>query len=51
MKADEDVITVSPDAPTLSAKACEFYIQQLTIKSWLRAEHCGRRNLGKDDIH
>ncbi|KAL1829142.1 hypothetical protein ACET3Z_007554 [Daucus carota] len=50
MKFDQDVEMVATEAPVLLAKACEFFIQELTIKSWPPAEHSGRRTLRKDDI-
>ncbi|KAK1376105.1 hypothetical protein POM88_032298 [Heracleum sosnowskyi] len=50
MRADKDVEMVATEAPVLLAKAAEFFIQELTIKSWLEAEHAGRRTLRKDDI-
>lgn len=50
MRGDTDVEMVATEAPILLAKAAEFFIQELTIKSWVEAEHAGRRTLRKDDI-
>ncbi|XP_074327340.1 nuclear transcription factor Y subunit C-2-like [Apium graveolens] len=50
MRADPDVELVANETPVLLAKAAELFIQELTIKSWLEAEHAGRRTLRKDDI-
>ncbi|CAN0905954.1 Nuclear transcription factor Y subunit C-4 [Linum grandiflorum] len=50
MKADEDVRMISAEAPILFAKACELFILELTIRSWLHAEESKRRTLQKNDI-
>ncbi|KAF8005847.1 hypothetical protein BT93_K0202 [Corymbia citriodora subsp. variegata] len=50
MKADEDVRMISAEAPVLFAKACELFILELTIRSWLHAEENKRRTLQKNDI-
>ncbi|KAJ8536604.1 hypothetical protein K7X08_035005 [Anisodus acutangulus] len=50
MKADEDVRMISAEAPIVFAKACEFFILELTIRSWLHAEENKRRTLTKNDI-
>nr|AYA73774.1 nf-y [Solanum tuberosum] len=50
MKADEDVRMISAEAPILFAKACELFILELTIRSWLHAEENKRRTLQKNDI-
>ncbi|KAK9684303.1 hypothetical protein RND81_10G200700 [Saponaria officinalis] len=50
MKADEDVRMISAEAPILFAKACELFILELTIRSWLHAEENKRRTLQKSDI-
>lgn len=50
MKADEDVRMISAEAPVLFAKACELFILELTIRSWLHAEENRRRTLQKNDI-
>ncbi|KAL6996940.1 Nuclear transcription factor Y subunit C-1 [Sarracenia purpurea var. burkii] len=50
MKADEDVRMISSEAPILFAKACELFILELTIRSWLHAEENKRRTLQKNDI-
>ncbi|XP_059306187.1 nuclear transcription factor Y subunit C-1-like [Lycium ferocissimum] len=50
MKADRDVRMVSSEAPILFAKACEFFILELTTRSWLHAEENKRRTLHKKDL-
>ena len=41
---------ISAEAPILFAKACELFILELTIRSWLHAEENKRRTLQKNDI-
>ncbi|XP_060204411.1 nuclear transcription factor Y subunit C-1-like [Lycium barbarum] len=50
MKADRDVRMVSSEAPMLFAKACEFFISELTTRSWLHAQENKRRTLDKRDL-
>ncbi|XP_058093145.1 nuclear transcription factor Y subunit C-1 [Magnolia sinica] len=50
MKADEDVRMISAEAPILFAKACELFVLELTIRSWIHAEENKRRTLQKNDI-
>lgn len=50
MKADEDVRMISAEAPVVFAKACEMFILELTLQSWLHTEENKRRTLQKNDI-
>jgi nuclear transcription factor Y gamma len=50
MKADEDVRMRSAEAPVLFAKACEMFILELTLRSWIHTEENKRRTLQKNDI-
>jgi nuclear transcription factor Y gamma len=50
MKSDEDVRMISAEAPILFAKACEMFIIELTIRSWLHTEESKRRTLQRSDI-
>ncbi|PHT79800.1 Nuclear transcription factor Y subunit C-3 [Capsicum annuum] len=50
MKADEDVRMISAETPVLFAKACEMFIQELTLRSWIHSEENKRRTLQKNDI-
>ncbi|KAM1508156.1 hypothetical protein ACFX10_017507 [Malus domestica] len=53
MKADEDVHMISTEAPVLFTKACEacdFFIPELTICSWLHVEESKRRVFQKNDM-
>ncbi|KAJ7241964.1 hypothetical protein O6H91_11G049500 [Diphasiastrum complanatum] len=50
MKADEDVKMISAEAPVLFAKACELFILELTLRSWIHTEENKRRTLQRNDI-
>lgn len=50
MKADEDVKMISAEAPVIFAKACEMFILELTLRSWIHTEDNKRRTLQKNDI-
>jgi nuclear transcription factor Y gamma len=50
VKADEDVRMISAEAPVLFAKACEMFILELTLRSWIHTEENKRRTLQKNDI-
>ena len=50
MKANKDVKMISTEAPKVFAKACEMFIKELTIRSWVNIEENGRRTLQKSDI-
>ncbi|KAM3200862.1 nuclear transcription factor Y subunit C-4-like [Capsicum annuum] len=50
MKADEDVRMISVETPVLFAKACEIFIQELTLSSWLHTKENKHRTLQKNDI-
>lgn len=50
MKADEDVRMISAEAPVVFAKACEMFILELTLRSWIHTEENKRRTLQKNDV-
>lgn len=50
MKSDEDVRMISAEAPVLFAKACEFFILEMTHRAWDVAQECQRRTLQRSDI-
>lgn len=50
MKVDEDVRMISAEAPVVFAKACEMFILELTLRSWIHTEENKRRTLQKNDI-
>ncbi|KAK4735088.1 hypothetical protein R3W88_009349 [Solanum pinnatisectum] len=50
MKTDKDVRMIAAESPVLLAKACELFIQELTLRSWFKAEENHRRTLKKDDV-
>ena len=41
---------VKAESPFILAKACELFIMEITIRSWLRTENSRRRSLEKSDI-
>lgn len=50
MKLDKKVKMVSAETPVLLTKACELFIMELTLRSWLHAEGSDRRILHPCDI-
>ncbi|KAF5203931.1 Nuclear transcription factor y subunit c [Thalictrum thalictroides] len=50
MKSDVDVKMISADAPVIFAKACELFILELSLRSWLYAENGNRQMLQKSDV-
>lgn len=50
MKSDEDVRMIAAEAPVLFAKACEMFILELTLRSWMHAEENKRRTLQRSDV-
>ena len=50
MKSDEDVRMISSEAPVLFAKACEMFILELTLRSWIHSEENKRRTRQRNDI-
>lgn len=50
MKSDEDVGMIAGEAPIIFAKACELFILELTIRSWMHTEESKRRTLQRSDI-
>ena len=52
MKSDEQVkqMMISSEAPILFSKACEMFILELTLRSWIQTEECKRRTLQKSDV-
>jgi nuclear transcription factor Y, gamma len=50
MKSDEDVRMISAEAPVVFAKACEFFIAEMTMRAWAAAEESRRRTLQRSDI-
>ena len=50
MKSDEDVRMISAEAPILFAKACEIFILDLAVRSWVYAETNKHTGLEKEDI-
>ncbi|KAK1301766.1 Nuclear transcription factor Y subunit C-1 [Acorus calamus] len=50
MKADGQVKMISGETPILFSKACELFIQDLTLRSWLHANQGKRRTIQKIDV-
>jgi len=50
MRSDEDVRMISQEAPVLFAKACELFILELTLRSWIHTEENKRKTLQRNDI-
>jgi nuclear transcription factor Y gamma len=41
---------ISAEAPVMFAKACEMFILELTLRSWIHTEENKRRTLQRNDI-
>lgn len=50
IKSDEDVRMVSAEAPIIFGKACELFVQELTIRAWAITEEAKRRTLQRSDV-
>ncbi|XP_054728641.1 nuclear transcription factor Y subunit gamma [Anastrepha obliqua] len=50
MKLDENAKMIAAEAPLLFAKACEYFIQELTMRAWIHTEESKRRTLQRSDI-
>lgn len=50
MKTDGDVQRISGDAPVFFAKACEMFIQELTLQAWHHTKQNKRMTLQRKDI-
>ncbi|KAK9147870.1 hypothetical protein Scep_006627 [Stephania cephalantha] len=49
-KSSEDVKMISGEAPIVFSKACELFIEELTMRSWLVTLEGKRRTLHKEDV-
>ncbi|KAG7603702.1 Nuclear transcription factor Y subunit C-8 [Arabidopsis thaliana] len=50
MKYDPDVTMIASEAPILLSKACEMFIMDLTMRSWLHAQESKRVTLQKSNV-
>lgn len=50
MKLDEEVGMISSEAPVVLSKACEMFIEELTLRAWLHVEENKRRTLQRNDV-
>jgi len=50
MKSDEDVRMISAEAPVLLAKACEWFILDVSIRAFAYSQLHKRRTLQKEDV-
>ena len=41
---------ISAEAPIIFAKACEIFVLELTLRSWIHTEESKRRTLQKSDV-
>lgn len=41
---------ISAEAPIIFAKACEIFILELTLRSWMHTDECKRRTLQRNDV-
>ncbi|KAF7819969.1 Nuclear transcription factor Y subunit C-2 [Senna tora] len=50
MKSDSDVKMVSAETPILLSKACEMFIQEMSLRAWMRTEENKRRTIQRHDV-
>ncbi|AED95951.1 unnamed protein product [Arabidopsis thaliana] len=50
MKFDPDVSMIAAEAPNLLSKACEMFVMDLTMRSWLHAQESNRLTIRKSDV-
>ncbi|KAK1279926.1 Nuclear transcription factor Y subunit C-1 [Acorus gramineus] len=50
MKADGEVKMISAETPMLFSKACELFILDLTLRSWIHANEGKRRTIQRIDV-
>ncbi|KAI9207779.1 histone-fold-containing protein [Polychytrium aggregatum] len=52
MKSDENLknMMISAEAPLIFSKACEIFILELTMRTWIHAEENKRRTVQKSDV-
>ncbi|EGG14778.1 putative histone-like transcription factor [Cavenderia fasciculata] len=50
MKSDDEVNKISAEVPFLFSKACELFILEITLRSWVHTEMNKRRTLQRTDI-
>ncbi|OVA14078.1 Transcription factor CBF/NF-Y/archaeal histone [Macleaya cordata] len=49
-KSGDDVKMISGEAPILFSKACELFIEEITVRSWMKTLQGKRRTLHKEDV-
>ncbi|KAI3958420.1 hypothetical protein MKW98_011108 [Papaver atlanticum] len=50
MKKSGDVKMISGEAPILFSKACELFIEEIAVRSWMKTLQGKRRTLHKEDV-
>nr|XP_021861049.1 nuclear transcription factor Y subunit C-2-like [Spinacia oleracea] len=50
MKSDDNVRMISADAPVLLSRACQMFIQDLSLRAWNSTQEGKRKTLQKTDI-
>ncbi|KAH7690667.1 Transcription factor CBF/NF-Y/archaeal histone domain-containing protein [Dioscorea alata] len=49
-RSGEDVKMISGEAPIVFSKACELFIEELTVRAWMVTLQGKRRTLHKEDV-
>ncbi|KAI3985327.1 hypothetical protein MKX01_033641 [Papaver californicum] len=49
-KSGDDVKMISGEAPILFSKASELFIEEITVRSWMKTLQGKRRTLHKEDV-
>ncbi|KAF7820828.1 nuclear transcription factor Y subunit C-3 [Senna tora] len=49
MKFDSDVKMISAETPILLSKTCEMFIQEMSLRAWMRTEENKRRTIQRHD--
>ncbi|KAF7820829.1 Nuclear transcription factor Y subunit C-2 [Senna tora] len=50
MKSDSDVKIISAETLILLSKACEMFIQEMSLRAWMRTEENKRRVIQRHDV-
>lgn len=49
-KSGDDIKMISGEAPILFSKACELFIEEITVRSWMKTLQGKGRTLHKEDV-
>ncbi|KAF7823578.1 Nuclear transcription factor Y subunit C-2 [Senna tora] len=50
MMSDSDVKMISAETPILLSKACEMFIQEMSLRAWMRTDENKRRTIQHHDV-